>query len=147
MPLAFNPVFWLIIMHALSNCLSYLISCESLPIKFLGLCKLKRNLSISAISDESLDDVINALADILDTIEKSPLYDEEKFESHVLYKFHEDVPFTITRDDDTWVIRGEQVEKLHKMTRFNTDESVLRFSNKLKRMGIDDKLRELGDQE
>lgn len=99
---------------------------------------------ISAISDSNLDSVMDALADILDTIEKTPLYTEEKFESHVLYKFEEEVPFTITRDGDTWVVRGEQVEKLLKMTRFNTDEAVLRFSNKLKRMGVDDKLRELG---
>ena len=99
---------------------------------------------ISAISDPNLNSVMDVLADILDTIEKTPLYTEEKFESHVLYKFEEKEPFTITRDGDTWVIRGDQVEKLLKMTRFNTDESVLRFSNKLKRMGIDDKLRELG---
>ena len=102
---------------------------------------------ISAISDSNLNSVMDVLADILDTIEKTPLYTEEKFESHVLYKFEEKEPFTITRDGDTWVIRGDQVEKLLKMTRFNTDESVLRFSNKLKRMGIDDKLRELGAQE
>ena len=99
---------------------------------------------ISAASDPNLDEIMNVLADILDTIEKTPLYTEEKFESHVLYKFEEREPFTITRDGDTWVIRGDQVEKLLKMTRFNTDESVLRFSNKLKRMGVDDKLRELG---
>ena len=102
---------------------------------------------ISAISDSNLNSVMDVLADILDTIEKTPLYTEEKFESHVLYKFEEKEPFNITRDGDTWVIRGDQVEKLLKMTRFNTDESVLRFSNKLKRMGIDDKLRELGAQE
>ena len=109
--------------------------------------KSKVNLPIypiSAISDPNLDGVMDVLADILDTIEKTPLYTEEKFESHVLYKFEEKEPFTITHDGDTWVIRGDQVEKLLKMTRFNTDESVLRFSNKLKRMGIDDKLRELG---
>ena len=102
---------------------------------------------ISAISDPNLNSVMDVLADILDTIEKTPLYTEEKFESHVLYKYEEKEPFTITRDGDTWVIRGDQVEKILKMTRFNTDESVLRFSNKLKRMGIDDKLRELGAQE
>ena len=99
---------------------------------------------ISAMLDNDLSLVVNSLADILDTIEKQPLYEEEKFESHVLYKFKEEVPFTITRDNNTWVIRGEQVEKLLKMTRFNSDEAVLRFSNKLKKMGIDDKLRELG---
>lgn len=102
---------------------------------------------ISAMTDSSLDIVVNALADMLDKIEKQPLYTEEKFESHVLYKFEEKVPFTITRDGNTWVIRGDEVEKLLKMTRFNSDEAVLRFSNKLKRMGIDDKLREMGAQE
>ena len=102
---------------------------------------------ISAMTDSSLDDVVNVLADILDTIEKTPLYEEEKFASHVLYKFEEKIPFTITRQDDVWVIRGDEVEKLLKMTRFNSDEAVLRFSNKLKRMGIDDKLRELGASE
>lgn len=102
---------------------------------------------ISAMTDSNLDEVVNALADMLDKIEKQPLYTEEKFESHVLYKFEEKVPFTITRDGNTWIIRGDEVEKLLKMTRFNSDEAVLRFSNKLKRMGIDDKLREMGAQE
>ena len=102
---------------------------------------------ISAMTDSDLSEVINVLADMLDKIEKQPLFEEEKFESHVLYKFEERVPFTITRDGDTWVIRGDEVEKLLKMTRFNSDEAVLRFSNKLKRMGIDDKLREMGAQE
>ncbi len=102
---------------------------------------------ISAKNDGNLDVIVNALADMLDKIQKQPLYDEEKFESHVLYKFEEKVPFTITRDNDTWVIRGDEVEKLLRMTRFNSDEAVLRFSNKLKRMGIDDKLREMGAQE
>ena len=102
---------------------------------------------ISAASDKNLNEVVNHLADLLDTIEKTPLYEEEKFASHVLYKFEEKEPFTITKDNNTWVIRGDEVEKLLKMTRFNTDESVLRFSNKLKKMGIDDKLRELGAEE
>ena len=103
--------------------------------------------TISAVSDPNLDSIMNALADILDSTPKTPLYNEEKFESHVLYKFQEKVPFTITKEGNTWVIRGDEVEKLLKMTRFNTDESVLRFSNKLKRLGVDDKLRELGAQE
>lgn len=99
---------------------------------------------ISALTINGLESVINALADMLDKIEKQPLYEEEKFESHVLYKFQEEVPFTITRDNDTWVIRGDKPEKIFRMTKFNSDESILRFSNKLRRMGVDDKLRSLG---
>ena len=100
--------------------------------------------TISSLTDSNFDSLVNGLADILDTIPKHPLYEEEKFESHVLYQFKYEVPFTITKDNNTWVIRGEQVEKLLKMTRFNSEEAVLRFSNKLKKMGIDDKLKELG---
>ena len=41
----------------------------------------------------------------------------------------------------------QEVEKLLKMTKFNTDESITRFAKRLRKMGIDDKLEELGAQE
>jgi len=81
---------------------------------------------------------------MLDKIEKTPLIEETKFESHILYKFRKEQPFRITRDNNTWVVTGEEVEKLFKMTKFTTDEAMMRFSSKLRKMGIDDKLRELG---
>ncbi len=102
---------------------------------------------ISAMNNEGIDQVLIKLADLLDTIKKEPLYEDEKFESHVLYKFKEEQPFKIHREGDTWVIVGDQVEKILKMTKFSTDESVLRFANKLRKLGIDDKLRELGAQD
>jgi len=102
---------------------------------------------IKAINNEGLNEVVEALANMLDKIQKQPLYEEEKFESHVLYKFKEEQPFTITRDNNTWVIKGEKVEKLLKMTKFNTDEAANRFANKLRKFGVDDKLRELGIEE
>lgn len=102
---------------------------------------------ISAITGEGLDVILLKVADMLDTIEKTNLYEDEKFESHVIYKFKKDKPFTITKEDDTWVIRGKEVEKLLRMSRFDTDEAILRFSNKLRKLGIDDELREMGAQE
>lgn len=102
---------------------------------------------ISAALNEGFDDVLVHIANMLDNIEKTPLYEEEKFESHVLYKFKKDQPFTIYREGNTFVVRGEEVEKLLKMTRFQTDESAQRFANKLRKMGIDDKLREMGAEE
>jgi len=99
---------------------------------------------VSAMNNEGLSSVLNELADMLSKIEKKPLYEEEKFESHILYKFKKEQPFTITKDNDVWVIKGNEVEKLLRMTRFTTDEAARRFANKLRKMGIDDKLRELG---
>ncbi|MDD2181031.1 MAG: GTPase ObgE [Bacilli bacterium] len=102
---------------------------------------------ISAINNEGLDKVLIEMANMLDKIEKQPLYEEEKFESHVLYKYQEEEPFTIIEEPNAWVIKGEEVEKLVRMTRFSSEDAVLRFSHKLRKMGIDDKLKELGVEE
>ena len=103
---------------------------------------------VSAATNKGLDKVINRLADILDTIPSNPLYDDSQIESHILYKFKKEEPFTITRDDDgTWVISGDEVERIFKMTKFTSEEAIYRFAKKLRRMGIDDKLKELGAKE
>ena len=99
---------------------------------------------VVAMQGIGLDVVIEEIAKKLETLEKVPLYDEENLESHILYKFEREKPFTITKEDDIWVIRGKEVEKLLKMTRFTTDEAALRFANKLRRLGIDDALRKMG---
>lgn len=107
----------------------------------------KEIIPISAINNEGLKEVIFKLADMLDQIPKVPLTNEDETESHILYKFEREKPFEIVKEKDAWLIKGKEVEKLFKMTKFNTDESVNRFANKLRKMGIDDKLSELGAEE
>ena len=101
---------------------------------------------VSAIVNDGLDLVMENIADLLDKLPKEDLYEEEKFESYVLYKFKKEEPYTIIKENDIWVIKGKEIEKLLKMTKFNTDEAVVRFANKLRKMGIDKKLIELGAQ-
>ena len=116
--------------------------------EFKKKVKNKDIFEISAIEGTGLDAVINRLADILDEIPITPLIEEEKYESYVLYKFKKEDAYTINKDyDGVWVIRGKEVEKLLEMTRFSTEEAIARFANKLRKMGIDDKLVELGAQE
>lgn len=98
---------------------------------------------ISALTGEGINKVLVKIADELDKIKEEPLFDEDSFESHVLYKFKKEQPFTITRDNDIYVIKGKEIEKLFRMTKF-TDEGALRFARKLRAMGIDDKLLEMG---
>ena len=99
---------------------------------------------IEAISNKGLTEVVNKLADMLDTIKKEPLYEIKDIKTHVLYKYEEEIPFTIIKENDGYRVIGEKVEKLLKMTKFNTDESALRFASQLKKMGVDDKLKEMG---
>ena len=98
---------------------------------------------ISAINSEGLDNLLIKIADILDTIEDKPLYEEENFESHVLYKFKEEKPFEVVKENDIYVVKGDNIEKLLKMTKF-TDEGARRFANKLRHLGVDDELRKQG---
>ncbi len=102
---------------------------------------------VSAATNKGLQAVVDRLADILDTIPINPLYDDSQIESHILYKFKKEEPYTITKEDDVWVIRGAEVERLFKMTKFSSEEAAYRFAKKLKRLGIDDKLKELGAEE
>ena len=99
---------------------------------------------VSAITNEGLDKVITHLADLLENIEEEPLYQESQIESHVLYKFKKEKPFSITKESNAWVVRGDSIEKLFKMTKFNSNDATLRFARKLKNMGIDDELKRLG---
>ena len=98
---------------------------------------------VSAITNKGLDKVLVKIADELDNIKEEPLFSDEAFESHVLYKFKKEQPFTITRDNDIYVVKGKEIEKLFHMTKF-TDEGAVRFARKLRAMGIDDKLLEMG---
>ena len=123
-----------------------------MPSSLENLEKFKKEINkeiipISAINNEGLKEVIFKLADMLDQIPKVPLTNEDETESHILYKFEREKPFEIVKEKDAWLIKGKEVEKLFRMTKFNTDESVNRFANKLRNMGIDDKLSELGAEE
>lgn len=99
---------------------------------------------ISAIQNKGLDQVLLALADILDKTPDMPLYKEEVFENHVLYKFKKEKPFTISQEGAGWSVRGDEVERLFKMTKFSSTDATLRFAKKLKGYGIDDELKRLG---
>lgn len=109
--------------------------------------KKKVNLKVfevSAATNTGLQAVVDCLASMLEEIPENPLYDDSQIESHVLYKFKKEEPFTITKEDDVWVISGKEVERLFKMTKFSSDEAIYRFAKKLRKMGIDQKLEELG---
>ena len=116
--------------------------------KFKEKVKDVEIFEISAATNQGLQRVIDRLADLVDEVPNSPLYEDSQIESHVLYKFKKEEPFTIKRDDDgTWVIEGKEIERIFKMTKFSSDEAAYKFAKKLSKMGIDQKLAELGAEE
>lgn len=104
----------------------------------------KKIFEVTALINDGLDKVIYELAKMTKSIQREELYSSDVQESHVLYKFKAEKPFSIVKDKDVFVIKGDAVEKLFRMTNFNTEEAYERFSNKIRRMGIDDELEKMG---
>ena len=104
-------------------------------------------VEVSAMENYGLEEMIVKLADMLEDATLEPIYEETNFESHIIYKFKNEKPYTITRDESgTWVVKGDEIEKLLKMTKFQEDDSVRRFARKLRGMGVEDELERLGAQ-
>ena len=108
----------------------------------------KQVYEISALNNENLDTLINVLSESVKNTKEEALYDEDIQEKHVLYKFKKEKPFTIIKENDhTFVIEGEQVEKIFKMINFNTEEAISRFAKKLRSMGVDEELEKMNIKE
>lgn len=99
---------------------------------------------ISALNGLGLNEANMYIADLLDSIPEKPLVDEESFEDYVLFKYQKKEPFKIEKINDEYIISGDAIEKLFRMTKFNTEEGILRFAKKLTRMGVDERLEQMG---
>lgn len=97
-------------------------------------------IELSSVTNTGFDELTKVLADTLEQVKDT--YTENL--SHVTYKYENEAPFKITKEDGIWVLEGHELERLFKMTRFNEPEAVERFARKLKGMGIEDELEKLG---
>lgn len=99
---------------------------------------------ISSIYNEGLDILIKRLNKLVK--ENLDNNFNNKIDDIKIYKYEEEEPFKIHKENNVWVLTGRKIEELFKMTRFTEDESIMRFAYKLKKMGVEEKLEELGAQ-
>ncbi|HDT6945978.1 TPA: GTPase ObgE [Staphylococcus aureus] len=106
-------------------------------------------IPVSTITRENIDQLLYAIADKLEEYKDVDFKVEEEESvgiNRVLYKHTPSQDkFTISRDDDgAYVVSGNAIERMFKMTDFNSDPAVRRFARQMRSMGIDDALRERG---
>jgi len=99
---------------------------------------------ISALNNEGLKELINYLGKKVSELDEVELYNKGEIESHILFKYKNEAPFTIHKNGNVWELSGREIENLFYMTRFTEDEAVQRFGRKLKGMGVDKALEEAG---
>ncbi|MBB2508066.1 GTPase Obg [Staphylococcus cohnii subsp. cohnii] len=110
--------------------------------------KSVRIIPLSTVMHDNIDELLYAIADTLEEVKDVDFNEEEEDlgVNRVVYKHtpSQDA-FTITRDDDAaYVVSGKAIERMFKMTDFNSDPAVRRFARQMRSMGIDDALRERG---
>lgn len=98
---------------------------------------------ISSYTNEGIGKLLNDLNDMLKK-ETITYYEDDELEQKVYIKFKAEKPYTITRKNDVWVVKGKEIEKLFNMTKFEEEEGMLRFARKLKGMGVEDELAAMG---
>ncbi|EOD8798401.1 GTPase ObgE [Staphylococcus aureus] len=106
-------------------------------------------IPVSTITRDNTDQLLYAIADKLEEYKDVDFTVEEEESvgiNRVLYKHTPSQDkFTISRDDDgAYVVSGNAIERMFKMTDFNSDPAVRRFARQMRSMGIDDALRERG---
>ncbi|EIO0103481.1 GTPase ObgE [Staphylococcus pseudintermedius] len=103
---------------------------------------------ISSYTRENIDQLLYEIANTLEEVKDIDFSakEEEVGVNRVLYKHTPSQDkFTITRDDDgAYVVSGNAIERMFKMTDFNSEPAIRRFARQMRSMGIDDALRERG---
>ena len=102
-------------------------------------------LAISSVTHSGLQELIQKTADLLEKTAVIPMNTLEETKDYEYHGTSED-EFHISFDDEieSWVISGEKIEKLFKMTDTMHEQSMLRFARQMRGMGIDKALREAG---
>lgn len=101
---------------------------------------------ISSITHQGVQLLMNKTADLLAETTEFPMGDVEEVQTQKLYQYQPEAPAFIIEQDEygTFIVSGDKVEKLFKMSNLDHQDGVMRFARQLRSMGIDEALRESG---
>lgn len=100
---------------------------------------------ISAVTGEGLNELFNHVSEIIKTLPKEEIVDVE---DRIIYTLEdEEDQFTIDIVDGEFIVEGPAVERLMGRVNIGDNESYHYMEKMLKKLGIEDALREKGVQE
>ena len=100
---------------------------------------------ISAATNNGLEELIDYITNILKTLPKEELIEiEEKIEYTLEEKEHE---WEVTKKGHTYYVTGKAAQRLMGRITIDDNESMYYLQKRMKIMGIEDKLKELGIQD
>ncbi|MGD9887404.1 MAG: GTPase ObgE [Bacilli bacterium] len=121
-----------------------------LPDSLTNLEKLKKQLPdmtiipISAYTNQNLDQMVYEIANLLDSV-KIDQFKDDLVNQVVEYRFTPEQPFVIEKDEQgVYNVSGPMVKKYFDATDFTRDENIKMLARRLRNLGVDNELRQLG---
>ena len=105
-----------------------------------------RVFEVSAVSHHGLRELSFALAEIVERA-RAERPEEEPARAVLRPKAVDEVPFTLSFEDDHYVVRGTKPERWVRQTDFSVDEAVGYLADRLYRLGVEQALLEMGAHE
>ncbi|WP_449603430.1 GTPase ObgE [Paenibacillus sp. Marseille-Q9583] len=104
-------------------------------------------MPISSLTRQGVQELLYRATDILDSIPVAPVVEEVSGTTErKVYKLEaeDDNSFTITRDNETYVVNSPRIEKMLKRMQLSTHDAILKLARTLRHMGVDAELRKRG---
>ena len=116
-----------------------------------GFCNEMRKrgykvFEISAAANMGVRELMLYVSGELDKIPMPVLYEEDGGEVELI-KFEEEEPFTVTRENNTFIVEGPWIKKILGSTNFDDSESLQFFQRSLRKKGVVKALEEKGVKE
>ncbi|WP_422660175.1 GTPase ObgE [Paenibacillus sp. EC2-1] len=107
-------------------------------------------MPISSLTRQGIQELLYRAAAILEAIPDEPAIEEvAETTKRKVYKFDkkDDNAFTITRDNEMYVVNSERIERMLKRMQMNSHDAILKLGRTLRHMGVDEELRRRGATE
>ncbi|MEK5030513.1 GTPase ObgE [Paenibacillus sp. FSL R7-0302] len=103
-------------------------------------------MPISSLTRQGVQELLYRATDVLDSIPVAPVVEEVAGKERKVYKLEaeEDNSFTITRDNEAFVVNSPRIERMIKRMQLSTHDAILRLARTLRHMGVDAELRRRG---
>ncbi len=97
---------------------------------------------ISGVSKKGVKELLYAISNMLKNIDTAPITFEKEFE--IDYSSDRDLPYTISVEDNVYIVEGPRVEKMLGYTNLDSEKGFDFFQKFLKTSGILDELESMG---
>ena len=100
---------------------------------------------ISSVTGEGLEKLLDYVSKLLKTLPKEELVEKDE---RIIYTLEDDKEgFTITREKNKFIIKGEAVERIIRRVNIEDNESLYYLHKKLRELGVEEELKKQGINE